>query len=105
VNVNYDPHVSVAYVIMDNDEPEVKLDYNNPGEKEWNKMGDARAITVTCDKLLTDKGPEPDVAPTRITPAALSSAQSSETEATGDGKGGESDAAAKDLEPTPVAAA
>ena len=105
MNVNYDPYVSVAYVMMDKDEPEVKLDYNNPGEKEWNNMGDAKAITVTCNKVLTNKGPEPDVAPTRITPAALSSTQTSEAKATGDGKGGESDAALKDPEPTPVAAA
>ena len=62
---NYDPHVSVAYVMMDKDEPEVKLDYNNPGEKKWNKQGDAKAITVTCDKELSDKGSEPEIAATR----------------------------------------
>jgi hypothetical protein len=65
VNVNYDPHFSVAYVMLDGDEPEVKLDYNNPGENGWNKQGDPKAITVTCDAVLIDKGPEPDVAPTR----------------------------------------
>jgi hypothetical protein len=105
VNVNYDPHVSVAYVMMDKDEPEVKLDYNNPGEKGLNKMGDAKAITVTCNKVLTNKGPQPDNAATRITPAAASSTQTSEAKATGNVKDDESDAAPKDPEPTPVAAA
>jgi hypothetical protein len=105
VNVNYDPHVSVAYVMLDKADPEVKLDYTNPAENGWNKQGDPKAITVTCDEVLADKGPEPDVAATRITTAATLSVETDEAKSTGDVKEGESDAAPKDPEPTPVAAA
>jgi hypothetical protein len=53
--------------MLDKADPEVKLDYVNPAENGWNKQGDSKAITVTCDKVLSDKGPEPDVAATRVT--------------------------------------
>ena len=52
--------------MLDKTNPEVKLDYMNPAENGWNKQGDSTAITVTCDKVLIDKGPEPDVAATRV---------------------------------------
>jgi hypothetical protein len=86
VDVKYDPHVSVAYVMLDKKDPEVKLDYNNPGENGWNKQGDAKAISITCDDDLVDKGPEPDIASTRMATDASTSTQSNEAESTGDGK-------------------
>ena len=62
VNVNYDPHVSVVYVLLDDEEPQIKLDFNNVGEHGWNKQGDSKAITVICDAAVQDEGPEPKVA-------------------------------------------
>jgi hypothetical protein len=91
---------------LDGDEPKIKLDGDNFTQKSWDGKGDKKAFEVTCDAaMVEDKGPEPNVAPTRATLAASSNVQTSEAKATGDGKGGESDAAPKDPEPTPVAAA
>jgi hypothetical protein len=48
--------------MLDGDEPEVKLDVKIPSEVQWNNQGDAKAITVTCDPVFVDDGPEPKVA-------------------------------------------
>ena len=91
--------------MLDGDEPEIKLDAENVGEGKWNGKGDKKAFEVTCDEaMVEDKGPEPDIAATRVTTAATSSVETSEATSTGDVKEGESDAP-KDAEPTPVAAA
>ena len=93
--------------MLDGDEPEIKLDADNVGEGKWNGKGDKKAFEVTCDKaMVEDKGPEPDIATTRVTTAASSTVQTGEAKSSGNVKEGESDAAPKDPEPTaPVAAA
>ena len=48
--------------MLDGDEPEIRLDYNNPGENGWSKQGDVKAITFTCDSPVQDDGPGPNVA-------------------------------------------
>ena len=87
--------------MLDGDEPEIKLDADNFTQGKWDGKGDKKAFEVTCDEaMLEDKGPEPDIAATRITTAATSSVQTDEAKSTGDVKEGESEAAPKDAEPT-----
>jgi hypothetical protein len=68
--------------MLDKADPKVKLDYMNPAKNFWNKQGDSKAITISCDKELTDKGPEPDIAATRVPTESSISTQPTEAKST-----------------------
>lgn len=62
VNVNWDPHASEVYVGLTDEEPKVTLSIEEVGGLKWNlsdALGDAKAVTVTCDKAPIDDQTEP----------------------------------------------
>jgi hypothetical protein len=61
LNVNWDPHASEVYINMSEDEPEVLNMVEAGGSRSivGKNPGDARAVTVTCDKAPKDDRTQP----------------------------------------------